>query len=348
MRPLIAVVVLLMGSATAWADLTVTVKDAQTIVTVTPEIITQIETVDGDKIGQAVREVGPAVVQPVSPSVVLMIKSDRDLSKSLVKILSSTAEAVKVDDATYVVSKPGTHTLQVNVISDDPLQWDDQLVTVTVGESPSPDPAPDPEPTPDPHPGVAPIDGPGFRVLFVSETGERMPADVEDAFFSPEITDYLNANCVKVDGQPDFRRVDPDTRFTDPGHRFAKALARPRASLPWLIISNGKSGYEGPFPGGKDETLALLKKLNVQSETLPEPQPTPIPVVTMHTLHGCAPCAIFIRDELPMLGDLNIKVVEGGAKMYPSFTIKLDKKTVTLSGRITAAGLRYRIQELLK
>jgi len=65
-------------------------------------------------------------------------------------------------------------------------------------------------------------------------------------------------------------------------------------------------------------------------------------------LHGCAPCAIFIRDELPMLRDLNIKVVEGGAKMYPSFTIKLDKKTVTLSGRITAEGLRYRIQELLK
>jgi hypothetical protein len=170
-----------------------------------------------------------------------------------------------------------------------------------------------------------------------------MPTDIEDAFFSPEITAYLNANCVKVDGQPDFRRVDPDTRFTDPNHRFAKALARPRASLPWLIISNGTTGYEGPFPGGKDATLELLKKLNVK----PQAQEPASVVVTMHTLPGCAPCAVFLRDELPQLGDIEIKIVEGGAVSYPTFIIATDKKTITLGGRVSAAGLRYRIQELM-
>lgn len=343
-RPLIGILTLLLCSQAALAELTVTVKPAQTIVTVTPEIVTQLETVDGEKIGEAVREVGPAAVRPATPAAVLSIKSDRDLSKSLVKIRSATAEAAKVSDSIYVVSKPGKHVLQVNVISDNPLQWDDQTVTVIVGNpEPEPLPPPDPEPTPDPHPGVAPIDGPGFRVLFVSETGEPMPADIEDAFFSKEITDYLNANCVKVDGQPDFRRVDPDTKFTDPNHRFAKALARPRASLPWLIISNGTTGYEGPFPGGKDATLALLKKLNVK----PQAQEPASVVVTMHTLPGCAPCAVFLRDELPQLGDLNIRIVEGGAVSYPTFVIEADRKTITLGGHVSAAGLRSRIRELL-
>lgn len=76
------------------------------------------------------------------------------------------------------------------------------------------------------------------------------------------------------------------------------------------------------------------------------PQPGGVSV-TMHTMNGCAPCASFIRDELPQLGDLNIRIVEGGAAAYPTFVIANDGKTVTLVGRVSAAGLRYRIREFL-
>ncbi len=38
------------------------------------------------------------------------------------------------------------------------------------------------------------------------------------------------------------------------------ALKRKRGALPWLVISNGKSGFEGPLPATVDETLTLLKK----------------------------------------------------------------------------------------
>lgn len=69
--------------------------------------------------------------------------------------------------------------------------------------------------------------------------------------------------------------------------------------------------------------------------------------VTMHTIAGCAPCAVFIRDELPKLADLNIRIVEGGANSYPTFVLVSDRKTITLGGRLSAAGLRYRIRELL-
>lgn len=323
--------------STALAELTVTTRDAQTVVTVTPEIITQLQTIDGDKIGDAIREVGPAVVQPAVPAAVVTVKSDRDLSKSLVKIKCVTADVLKIEQGVYVVAKAGTHTIDINVISEAPLQWDDESVTVTVGE---PTPPPPPPPPPGPTPGVAPIEGPGFRVLFVGETGDDMPQAVADIFYSPEITAYLNANCIKVDGHPDFRRVDPDTQYTDQTNRFVKALARPRASLPWLIISNGVTGYEGPFPATVAETLALLKQLNTSQAAR-----TPA-VVTVHTTAGCAACELFLRDEAPKLGDMKIEVIHGGAYQYPTFSISIGGKSRTFSGFVTAATLRQRILEL--
>lgn len=342
------------------ADLTVTVKDAATSVTVTPETLTQVVTVDGDKIGQAVREIGAAVVKPSAPAVVLMLKSDRDLTKSLVKIRSRTTDVQLVETGVYVVTKAGKHELEVNVISESPLQWDDEIVTVTVGDAPTPEPDPtpdDPDP-PTPEPGVAPIEGPGLRVLFVSESAEQMSPAIQDIFYSPDITNWLNANCIKIDGQPEFRRVDPDTQYTDANHRFAKALKRPRATLPWLIISNGTTGYEGPFPATVAETLELLKRFQSTSAGynpagpddyypgFPFTHDEPAVSVTVHTIPGCIPCHAFVQNELPKLGDLNIKVVTGGAQVYPTFTITSDAKTVSLTGRMSAEGLRYRIKEM--
>lgn len=146
----------------ALAELTVSTKPAQVVVTVTPEYLTQIETIDGDAIGQAVRETGPAVTHPAAPAVVVRLKSDRDLATSLVKIKCRTAEAVFIDTGVYVVSKPGTHMLDVNVISEGPLQWDDELVTVVVGDSPIP---PDPTDPTDPTDPIDPVPVPVLEGL---------------------------------------------------------------------------------------------------------------------------------------------------------------------------------------
>jgi hypothetical protein len=41
---------------------------------------------------------------------------------------------------------------------------------------------------------------------------------------------------------------------------WEKAMARPRTTVPWLIISNGVTGYEGPLPANKAAMMELLGK----------------------------------------------------------------------------------------
>lgn len=125
---------------------------------------------------------------------------------------------------------------------------------------PGPTPPVPPEPTPPTPP--APIPGDGFRVLFVIETADvsKLPKEQLTILTAKSIRDYLNAKCVKVGNQPEYRIWDKDIDVTHAGPIWQQAMQRPRQSLPWLIISDGKTGYEGPLPKTVDETLALLKK----------------------------------------------------------------------------------------
>jgi hypothetical protein len=76
------------------------------------------------------------------------------------------------------------------------------------------------------------------------------------------VRDYLRGKCVVgADGKTsEFRIWDKDVDAAADAKHWQDALKRPRASTPWLIVSDGKSGYEGPLPANVDETLALLKK----------------------------------------------------------------------------------------
>lgn len=242
-----------------FAELKIDTINLSSKLTTTTSVEQQLMLSDGTPFGEPKNIKNELKIEEGVAVVGFKLKADRDLSdenNTLVKIFSETCEPIKVATGIYTVTKPGTHSIKAVVLAQNPLSWDETTFTITVGN-----PGPTPEPTPDPPtPGEAPIEGVGFRVLFVAETGEPIPRTVEDSFYSKLITDYLNANCIKIEGQPEFRRFDPDTQFTDPNHRFAKALARPRTSLPWLIISNGRVGYEGPFPSTVEETLALLKR----------------------------------------------------------------------------------------
>lgn len=136
----------------ASADLTVTVKDAAVIRTTTPTIVTQL-TVDGQAFGDPVKTEGESVTESESPAKILLVASDVDLSKALVKLKCRTAAPKRADVGVFIVDEPGTHEIEVNVISEGPLRWDDELVTVTVG---GPEPAPPEPPTP-PEPPAPPV-----------------------------------------------------------------------------------------------------------------------------------------------------------------------------------------------
>lgn len=132
------------------------------------------------------------------------------------------------------------------------------LKRITVGSSPTPGPGPGPNPPP----GPSPMPLMGLRVLILEETSQRseLPASQLSVLTSTEIRGYLNSKCVRASAGPEFRFFDVDTDLSPQEKHWQDVVKRPRASLPWLIISTGTSGYEGPLPKTIPETLELLKK----------------------------------------------------------------------------------------
>lgn len=132
---------------------------------------------------------------------------------------------------------------------------------VVIGEVPPVPPGPvPPGPVPPVPPSPIPLDG--FRVLVVVETADlsKLPAGQLAALYSERVRGYLNQKCVKEDGRPAWNVWDKDVSTDLVPKHWQDAMKRPRGSVPWILISTGKDGYEGPFPATEADTLALLAK----------------------------------------------------------------------------------------
>lgn len=136
----------------------------------------------------------------------------------------------------------------------------------TVGDpciNPDPDPKPEPDPKPDPvdpDPPVVvddPIAATGFHVLILEETGER-PRLPKDQRFILQSSKVRSVVTQKYQGH--FRVADPDSPLNFENERWVDAIQRPRTKLPWIIVSNDQTWYEGPLPSNLNDTLALLEK----------------------------------------------------------------------------------------
>ncbi len=169
----------------------------------------------------------------------------------------------------------GNLVVSVKCISPD---WDKRKftttfgsITVAVGEvppGPTPPPVPPgPEP-PKPDPPTpqppSPIPAEGFRALIIYESAElsKMPPVQRTILYSKTVHDYLNAKCaLSPDGKKkEWWIVDKDTDMSNLAKHWQDAMKRPRTQVPWIIISNGKTGFEGPLPLTVSETVQLLKK----------------------------------------------------------------------------------------
>lgn len=136
-----------------------------------------------------------------------------------------------------------------------------QMLTVTGG---GPNPPPGPDPPPDPGPGPIPIPGDSKRALIVYESSELslIPPSQAVLITSGNVRDYLDSHCSKgPDGITPERRIwDKDVDLTNVSETWKKAMALPRTSIPWLVVSNGVAGYSGPLPLTEAELLTTLKK----------------------------------------------------------------------------------------
>lgn len=100
-------------------------------------------------------------------------------------------------------------------------------------------------------------------MLIVVESAElsKLPAKQLSILSAKEVVDYCKTKCVKTNGHPDFRVWDQNVDVSrDPSAGMKAAFALPRQSVPWLIVSNGKTGYAGPLPATVTDMLTLLKK----------------------------------------------------------------------------------------
>ena len=133
---------------------------------------------------------------------------------------------------------------------------DPAICVVVVGKGPGPVP---PVP-PGPDPPIPPIPIAGLRVLVVYESAT--PGDTAKIVGSATVRDYLNAKCAKgPDGKsPEYRILDKDVSLANASQWVKDAMARQRQSMPWIVVSNGTAGFEGPLPTSIDATMTLLKK----------------------------------------------------------------------------------------
>jgi len=171
----------------------------------------------------------------------------------------------------FQVAAPGVYPIGFYTAAGD-IPSPPAICTITAGE---PGPAP-PGPTPPgpvppgpvppgPTPGPAPIPIAGLSVLIVEESADRAKLTLGQhaTLFGRETRDYLDLKCATdphVAAWKAYRIWDKNTVLAEAGKTWADAMARPRTSTPWLIVSDGKGGYEGPLPNTVAETMTILKK----------------------------------------------------------------------------------------
>jgi hypothetical protein len=128
------------------------------------------------------------------------------------------------------------------------------ICTVVIGGAPKPD---------DPKPSVAPIPLPGLRVMIVYDSTKlsSMPKEQQTVLFDTGLRGLMNEICVAgEDGTKEWRIYPQVSDVTHSAAIWQEAFKRPRTSVPWILISNGKTGFEGPLPGNVKDTTDLVKK----------------------------------------------------------------------------------------
>jgi hypothetical protein len=134
-------------------------------------------------------------------------------------------------------------------------------VTFVVPGIPPPKPIDPPSPLPDP----APIPAAGLHVLIVYEPNRSLPS-AQAAILTGQATRELLRKACTTDarGLSAYRILPSQVEFGDELPLWKDAMARPRKSTPWVIVSNGKTGFEGPLPANERDFADLIARFGGQ------------------------------------------------------------------------------------
>jgi len=204
-----------------------------------------------------------------APVVVVPVKVDHADAIATLNGIRLDAERTKLL-CDLVNAGDGTFVLRYQPVGKPELT---RTIVVSGGDKPPLPPVPPgpvppnpPGPTPDPD-ELPPIPNEGFRAMIIYENNpkteaERMPPSQQAILGSPVIRSYLDSKCAKgQDGKtPEWRMVEQHDDLSNESNIWKLAMALPRASVPWIVVSDGKRGTSEPLPKTEAETLALLKK----------------------------------------------------------------------------------------
>lgn len=150
----------------------------------------------------------------------------------------------------YSITTPGPTSITYTATS----------VTFSWGALP---PAPPPTPPTPPIPPT-PIADQGLRVLILYESGEisKYPPAQIKIIYDQALRTFLDQTTVMgEDGKThEYRIWDEHTPLVSVAQRWKDAMARAHPQMPWIVISNGVTGYEGPLPANTTDTIALIQK----------------------------------------------------------------------------------------
>ena len=137
------------------------------------------------------------------------------------------------------------------------------MVGAPVPPGPGPTPPKPPLP-PDPFAaGMTATDAASLRMLIIYDDTAvaKLTAGQKAAIYGATTRSYLNSHtAVGPDGKThEWRIWDVTTDPTNDDPMFAKGFKRPRASVPWIELGNGTTGFEGPLPERIEDVTALLK-----------------------------------------------------------------------------------------
>ena len=113
--------------------------------------------------------------------------------------------------------------------------------------------------------GILPIgktDNGHVLIVYEAEELSEYPPEQVLILQSVEFLEWLDGKTSEDEnGNENSRIWDKDTETTYVDDAWKEALALPRESIPWLVISDGSKGvFQGPLPESIEATKALIGK----------------------------------------------------------------------------------------